>query len=54
MKTITIDDAGNIAIEGELSNNDKINIGLVIYEQEGQDHNGQVVFYTGIFDDDLP
>lgn len=52
MKTIiiTIDDAGSITITGELTDQDKIAIGNRLYDQEETDNEGQILFYTGIYE----
>lgn len=50
MKTITIDDSGVVTVTGDLTDEDRLNVGEALYDQSETDNDGQILFYTGIYD----
>jgi hypothetical protein len=52
MKTITIDEHGNVYFQGSLSTQETLNVGSALFPQCDTDNEGQFLFYTGIYEDD--
>lgn len=48
--TITIDDEGGVVCTDTLTDQDRLAIGNYLFDQEDSDNEGQVIFYTGIYE----
>lgn len=53
MKTITIDENGNVSVQGSLTDKERLAVGDAIFDQLETDNEDQYLFYTGIYEDDV-
>lgn len=53
MKTIIINDDGSISCPKHLTDAEKLLLGDFFFDQQETDNEGQFIFYTGIYEDDV-